>query len=126
MGNFEGAESFTISLRELKVLANIGVGEGERLEKQPVTIDIELELADVPNSDEIHESCDYGAVAAFVVSEVSARSYKLLETMAMDLGRKILRDEKVASIRVSVTKVRPPVPVLLRSAGATYVARREI
>ena len=63
---------------------------------------------------------DYGLVVATVERVVGEERHRLLERVATRVADDVLAlDPRIASVTVSVRKLRPPVPVDLASAGVT-------
>ena len=68
---------------------------------------------------------DYGAAAAVVQRVVAGERHRLLERLAGRIAHDLLAlDARVASVTVTVRKLRPPVPVDLASAGVTVTRAR--
>lgn len=103
-----------IDIRGLRVLANVGVPEAERLHPQPLSIDLELlvDLDDAGRSDDVADTVDYGAVAVAVADVVTAAPVALLERVASLVADAVLDlDARTEAVTVTVTKLRPPIPL---------------
>jgi len=109
----------------VEVTCTLGVTERERSSKQPVVLNLELDVdfADVGLSDDIKDTVDYRSVARRVAAEAEASSFRLVETLATHLVRTILAEyPRVRGVRVEVWK-----PGALRGAksvGAVIVSGR--
>jgi dihydroneopterin aldolase len=92
--------SDVIELRELRVSAIVGVLTHERVNEQPLELDIDIERP-------------------FVASEVAREGeYLLLETLARRVASAILAlDDAITRVTVAVRKLRPPVPDLVATVG---------
>ncbi len=116
-----------IELRGLRLLAVVGVGEGERSSPQPLEVDLDVArpFAAAAASDDVAATTDYAAVVALVERVVAAGEYSLLEALADRVAREVLAlDPAVESVTVVVRKLRPPVPSDLASAGARTTRSR--
>lgn len=113
--------SDAISIRGLRVLANVGVPEAERVHAQPLSIDIELsvDLGAAGRSDDVADTVDYGAVAIAVAGAVADAPAALLERVASLAADAVLDlDPRTDAVTVTITKLRPPIP---RDVEATAV-----
>ena len=78
------------------------------------------DLADAGRTDSLADTVDYGAVVAAVERVVVAERHRLLERLATRIADDVLAvDPRIASVTVTVRKLRPPVPVHLAWAGVT-------
>lgn len=110
-----------IEIRDLRVLAHVGVPEAERAVAQPLSIDLVLavDLADAGDSDDVADTVDYGAVAVAVADAVAAAPVALLERVAALAADAVLDlDARTDAVWVAVTKLRPPIP---RDVASTAV-----
>jgi 7,8-dihydroneopterin aldolase/epimerase/oxygenase len=116
-----------IELRGLRVLVRCGVLPFERAQDQPVEIDLDLDtdLAAAGASDDLADTVDYGAVCAVVEQAATAEAVALLERLAERIARAVLDfDGRIASVTVTVRKLRPPVPQQLATSGVRVVRGR--
>lgn len=88
---------------ELEVPCRIGVSERERACPQTVWVTIELEF-DFPAVDELGATIDYVELANRVKSFCAGRTWKLIETMAVDLSELVLRESSVRQVTIEVRK----------------------
>jgi 7,8-dihydroneopterin aldolase/epimerase/oxygenase len=110
-----------IEIRGLRVLANVGVPEAERVHAQPLSVDLVLtvDLEDAAQSDDVADTVDYGAVAIAVADAVADAPVALLERVASLAADAVLElDERTEAVTVTITKLRPPIP---RDVEATAV-----
>jgi dihydroneopterin aldolase len=113
--------SGSIEVRGLRVLANVGVPEAERVHAQPLSIDLVLtvDLEDAGRSDDVADTVDYGAVAIAVADAVADAPVALLERAASLAADAVLGlDARTEAVTVTITKLRPPIP---RDVEATAV-----
>lgn len=116
-----------IELRGLRLAGIVGVLPEERTRAQPLEIDIDLELdlGRAGSSDDLTETVDYGSVCDNVAEVVHRLQPRLLERLASEVAASVLnQDERVVGVRVSVSKLRPPVPHLLDRSGVVVTRRR--
>jgi dihydroneopterin aldolase len=103
---------FISGLREMGVH---GVLPEEQVRPQPFQVDVEL-IVDVTaagESDELHDTVDYGAVCEAVSRVVSSEQYRLLERLATRIAEVCRADPRVVGVIVEVRKLHPPVRAML-------------
>lgn len=101
-----------IELRDLRVLARVGVPERERATAQPLSLDCDLtvDLATPARTDALADTIDYGVLADVIASAARATPTALLERVAGRIVDAVLAaDDRIVTARVRVTKIRPPV-----------------
>ncbi len=110
----------TIELSELGLLGSVGVSDEERSNLQPLSFDVRVELASIPESDDIASSYDYTLIVDTVSRVVMRTQHRLLETLSVSIVSALLEDPKLISAQVTVKKMRPPVEAHLAFAAVTY------
>ena len=112
-----------IELRGLRAVGTHGVLAEEQGRAQPfeVDLDLDVDLAPAGRTDDLADTVDYGALAERVAATVTGERHALLERLAARIAEEALRDPRVRSVRVTVRKLRPPVPVDLGVAAVTVV-----
>ena len=116
-----------ILLRGLRVVGTHGVLAEEQTRPQPFEVDLVLsvDLAAASTSDDLDDTVDYGEVTGVVAGIVGGDHFALLERLAGRIADAVLAlDERIAGVDVTVTKLRPPVPVDLSSAAVRIVRSR--
>jgi 7,8-dihydroneopterin aldolase/epimerase/oxygenase len=99
--------------------------ERDRAQPFEVDLDVSADLGAAGRSDALADTVDYGAVAAAAERVVSAERHRLLERLAARITEDVLAvDPRIASVTVTVRKLRPPVPVDLAWAGVTVTRAR--
>ena len=109
-----------IVLRGLRVVGTHGVLAEEQTRAQPFEVDLELsvDLSAASRSDARDDTVDYGAVVEVAAGVVTNERFALLERLAGRIADAVLGlDDRIAEVDVTVTKLRPPVPSDLASAG---------
>jgi dihydroneopterin aldolase len=102
-------ERLSIFVRGLTLSAEVGVIPHEYGRRQPLVIDIELELA--PASPEhIADTVSYAALMAKAKTLAESGHFNLVETYAERLARDCLEDPKVLRARVRVEKPQALAP----------------
>jgi len=113
-----------IFVRGLLVQASIGVHPHEHEETQPVIIDIELDMGDMPlpEEDRLHETLDY-AIIAEKAEEIALEAHvQLVETLAGRIADWALEtDPRVDACAVRIAK---PQALLKADAAGVEVIRR--
>ena len=96
----------TVSIRELRVSAVIGVRDWERAIEQTLVfaVDMAADVAKAAASDRISDALDYSAVAQTVTDVVTQGEFQLIETAAERVARQLLADYPLGWVRVEVTK----------------------
>jgi 7,8-dihydroneopterin aldolase/epimerase/oxygenase len=96
----------TVSIRELRVSAVIGVRDWEREIEQTLVfaVDMAADVAKAASSDRISDALDYSAVAQTVTDVVTQGEFQLIETAAERVARQLLADYPLGWVRVEVAK----------------------
>lgn len=113
-------EHDVIELRGLRLSAIVGVLPHEQAQTQPLELDLDIavDLAAAGASDDLVDTVDYGALCAAAEEVVLASRFALLEALAETVAAVLLAaDARIASVTVSVRKLRPPVPQPLATSG---------
>lgn len=99
----------TVSLRDLRVSAVIGVHDWERETEQTLVlaVDMAADVAKAAASDDIADALDYSAVAQTVRGVVAQGRFQLIETAAEHVARRLLADYQLGWVRVEVAKPLP-------------------
>ena len=96
----------TVSLRDLRVSAVIGVHDWERETEQTLVFAVEMaaDVAKAASSDDIADALDYSAVAQTVRDVVGQGRFQLIETAAERVAGRLLTDYRLDWVRVEVAK----------------------
>ena len=99
----------TIFIRDLRIETRIGVYAWEEHMRQPLLLDIELELpsAKAFTSDSFADALDYSAVVQRLQSFAADHPHKLLERFAEALADLLRAEFGSPWVRVRVAKVAP-------------------
>lgn len=103
----------------LRVVSVVGVLEHEREAPQPLRIDVEMhvDLHDAGLSDDLTETVHYGEVCLRLTEVARASSDQLLERLAQRMAETVLEFPRVAAVDLTLTKLRPPIPVDVQSSA---------
>ena len=95
-----------IYLRDLRTETIIGIFDWERKIRQTVSFDIEFpaDVRRAARSDRIEDTLNYKSVAKRVLGFVEASEYHLVETLAEEVARLILREFTVEWVKLTVNK----------------------
>lgn len=95
-----------VFIRNLELLAQIGIHGHERGKPQPVRINVDLGVEDgAPVEDRLDSVVDYEAITAKIRGIVSAGHINLAETLAERIAQACFKDARVRSARVRVEKL---------------------
>lgn len=114
-----------IFVRGLLVQASIGVHPHEHESTQPILIDIELDMGDMPapTEDRLHETLDYSLVADKAEQIALEAHVQLVETLADRIAEWALSaDTRVQACAVRIAK--PQALLKADAAGVEIVRRR--
>lgn len=119
--------SDVIEVRGLRVLGVIGVCPEEQVRAQPfeIDLDVHVDLQQAGRTDELADTVDYGAVIAAAEAVVRHESHLLLERVAHRLSEVVLgHDRRIEAVRVTIRKLRPPLPNDVATTAVTITRRR--
>ena len=125
-GDVPSQPEMRIFVRGLRVEAFIGVHPHEYERRQPIIMDIELDMGDMPTptEDRLHETLDYGLVAQKAAAIALDSHVQLVETLADRIANWALE----ADMRVKACAVRISKPQALDTAdlaGVEVIRRRD-
>jgi dihydroneopterin aldolase len=100
-----------IIIQGIDVLGHHGVDEAERKVGQRLIIDVELylDLAEAVAHDDIHKTVNYEAVCTTVERVAGEEEFLLLESLAAEIGDRILERFGPAGVVVRVSKASLPI-----------------
>ena len=96
-------EAAKVFVRALRIEAEVGVHAHEKGRRQPLVVDVELDVA-ATTGDHLADTFNYEAVLAHAQAIVADGHFKLIETFAERLARALLVDSRVSRARVRVEK----------------------
>jgi len=95
-----------VFIKNLEVEAIIGIFDWEREVRQMISIDLEMEFDNkkAAKSDDIKDALDYKKVGKRVSAFVKRSKYNLVERLAEQIAKLVLKEFPVSSLIVSVSK----------------------
>jgi dihydroneopterin aldolase len=108
----------TIIIRDLAVSYHVGVPDAERAQAQRLLLTIEMvrDFTQAAKADDLRHTVDYYAVCQRLLHFGDGRSWKLIETLAVEIAQVVKAEFGASQVRVEVQKFIIP--------EARYVAVR--
>ena len=105
-GLYQNYDMDKVFIKNLQVETIIGIFNWEREVKQVVSIDLEMEFDNkkAAKSDDIKDALDYKKIGKRVSGYVKKSKYKLVERLAEQIAKIVLKEFPVSSLILSVTK----------------------
>ena len=105
-GHYQNYDMDKVLIKNLQVETIIGIFNWEREVRQVVSIDLAMEFDNkkAAKSDDIDDALDYKKIGKRVSSYVERSKFKLVERLAEQIAKLVLKEFPVASLKVSVTK----------------------
>ncbi len=105
-----------LTIDELRAEAIIGIHRHERKTKQPILINLDIEIKHEVKDDEIKTTLDYEDLSNRIVDFVETSSFNLLETLVEKVLDIIFEYDMVTAAEVEIEK-----PQALKSAQSVSV-----
>ena len=109
----------TIGLKDLRIDCIVGIYPHERVEIQPLFVDVEIDhdFDAAAAAEHVDTTVDYDHLAALLTGLATKREYQLIETFAKDAVEGILRRwQNVTAARIEIRK-----PNAVPAAAASFV-----
>ena len=105
-GLYQNYDMDKVFIKNLQVETIIGIFDWEREVRQVVSIDLEMEFDNkkAAKSDDIKDALDYKKIGKRVSGYVKKSKYKLVERLAEQIAKIVLKEFPVSSLILSVTK----------------------
>ena len=112
-----GARVRHVFVRDLDLMALIGIYDHEKLKPQRIVVNVDLSVQEAhgPMSDDIDHVVSYEIVVKKIEAIVAAGHVNLVETLAEKFAEACLRDKRVLAARVRIEK--PDIIPNARSVG---------
>jgi 7,8-dihydroneopterin aldolase/epimerase/oxygenase len=112
-----------VFIRDLEIMASIGVFEVEHRYEQRIVVSVDLEVDDTYDGTErLADVVDYSQVVARIETIAHAGHVKLIETLAERFAQTCLDDKRVQTARIRIEK--PDIMPNCRSVGIEIERRR--
>jgi 7,8-dihydroneopterin aldolase/epimerase/oxygenase len=115
-------EAAKVFVRALRIEAEVGVHAHEKGRRQPLVIDVELDVA-AAAGDHLADTVNYETVLSSAQDVAAHGHFKLIETFAERLARALLNDSRVSRARVRVEKPEALAPQAA-AGGAEIILTR--
>ena len=98
-----------VFVRDLEVMASIGVFEHEKRYEQRIIVSVDLMVHDDYDgkSDELPDVLDYGEIVGFIHSIIKQEHMNLIETLAERIAQSCLANTQVFAVKVKIEKPDP-------------------
>lgn len=95
-----------ITIADLEVFYRVGVPDAERAQPQRLllTVELELDFTAAAAGDDLTRTVDYFALSRRLLAFGEGRSWKLIETLAVDLAALTLAEFAAQAVTVEVKK----------------------
>jgi 7,8-dihydroneopterin aldolase/epimerase/oxygenase len=117
---------YRLRLDGVRFRSKHGASPSERRLPQYFVAHVELSLppSKLPGADDRRDVVDYDRIASVIVAEGTARSCKLLETLARRIVDRLFAESPATSVRISITKARPPTSSSVEAASVELLVAR--
>jgi len=97
----------TVSIRELRLKAWIGLYRHEKIAPQTIAIDLEIDLPDdkVFKTGKVVDTIDYGVVVRRIKDLLAEERFGLVESLAERIASLILEGFRAPRVKVSIAKL---------------------
>jgi dihydroneopterin aldolase len=119
-------KEYRIRLDGVRFRSKHGASTSERRLPQDFVANVELSLPpeELPAGDDRRDVVDYDRIASAIEDEGTARSYRLLETLARRIVDRLFADSPATSVRIVITKARPPTSTSVEAAAVELLVAR--
>jgi len=95
-----------IIIKDLEIECIVGIRKRERVKKQKilVTVEIFFDIKKSAKTKNIKHTIDYSSLSKKIESLVINKKYLLLETMAEDISKLILKNKKINRVKILIKK----------------------
>ena len=105
-GHYQNCDMDKVFINNLQVETIIGIFSWEREVRQVVSVDLVMDFDNkkAAKSDDIEDALDYKKIGKRVTNYVERSRFKLVERLAEQIAKLVLKEFPVSSLTVSVTK----------------------
>ena len=95
-----------VFIRNLELLAHIGVHRHEEGKMQPIRINVDLAVEDlIDQGDDLAKVVDYGVIEKKIRALIAEGHVRLVETLAERISQACFEDARVMTARVRIEKL---------------------
>lgn len=119
------AKMGTILIADLEVRCIVGILDRERVEPQPLYLDLEMDhdFGPAAETEDVSTTVNYAEVSQVLAELIQRRKYWLIETLAVE-GCAMLLDKYPGLHRVKITVKKPEAVAETRYVGVVFEQRR--
>jgi len=117
---------YRVFIQNLEFYAHHGVPAEERVigHRYVVSLDMQVD-GNATQTDNVHDTVDYGEVASVLFDVATGRQFKTIERVAQGVGDALLaRYPRIQSVEVRLSKRLPPAPMIAEMAGVVINVSR--
>ncbi|MDH3504872.1 MAG: dihydroneopterin aldolase [Nitrospirota bacterium] len=116
----------SIVVKGIQLSARCGVTETERLQHQPILVDL---IFRCPNhsafqSDQLSDTVDYGTITQRIQDIGEGQAFSLIETLAERICHTLFHEFPITRLKIWVRKIRPPLNRIKGSVGVQLIRSR--
>jgi len=117
---------YRIRLDGVRFRSKHGASSSERRLPQDFVANVELSLptTELPRGDDRRDVVDYDRIASLIVDEGTAKSCRLLETLARRIVDRLFAESPATAVRIVITKARPPTSSSVEAASVELLVAR--
>ncbi len=112
-----------VFVRDLEVMASLGIYDHEKASPQRVIINIDLEVDAAASADDVSTVVSYETVVKNIEAIIARGHINLAETLAEDIAAMCMADNRVSTATIRVEK--PDIIANTRSVGVEITVRRQ-
>jgi dihydroneopterin aldolase len=116
-----------IFIHGIEFYAYHGASDEEQSVGHRYSVDVEIgyDLRNSGKSDNLDDTVNYSRVAKRVVAIGANNQYRLIESLAENISRAILKEFPVDSVKLRVKKMLPPMNVIAEAVGVEIFRRKD-
>ena len=112
-----------VKINRIKLFGYHGVYEQEKTNGQEFHISVEIKISS-KYLDDITSTVDYSLIIQSIKETFDEKRYDLIESLAIAISDKIMKDRRIKSTIISVKKPTPPIDVDIDSVEVVYKGKR--
>ena len=115
-----------IKINKIKLFGYHGLYEIEKKKGQEFVISAEIELMNKNNyKDDIDSTVDYTDIIHKIKNVFNSNRYSLIEILSIDISNKIMENQAIKSVIISIKKISPPIDIDLESVEVEHRSERK-